>query len=287
VALKSLVLAVASIVLVAPGAGAGSTDDPAAPERTREPVRLMFMGDSLADESRLYFHALVTDSGEITVNDRLIFGGTAICDWLPQLKSAVKLFRPDVAVAEFTGNYNSDCMRNPRTGLPFEGKGLRDKYFRDANKAMRIFDRYDVTVYWVSTPPSCPGQVMSMDIVWRRVVRKWESAKLIDASQVVTKKGQCTEFLPCLKGEPCTATDPSTGEPAAIVRAPDGTHFCPGGPAAVQGVTGACSVWASGAWRFARAIAAPIVGDVLGGGGTAPPPLPSPADVLSKPSVVP
>jgi len=42
------------------------------------------------------------------------------------------------------------------------------------------------------------------------------------------------------------------------VRAPDGAHFCPTGHPAVGGVTGDCSVWSGGAWRFATAMADPI-----------------------------
>ena len=123
-------------------------------------------------------------------------------------------------------------------------------------------------------------KTMAVASVWRRIVRRWDNAKLIDAARVATDKGRCAEFLPCLDDEPCTAVDPDTGEPAAIVRAPDGTHFCPDGQPAVNGVTQACPVWASGAWRFARAIAKPIVGDVLGSPGSPPPTLPGPADLL-------
>jgi hypothetical protein len=47
-----------------------------------------------------------------------------------------------------------------------------------------------------------------------------------------------------------------------VVRAPDGAHFCPGAPAAVRGVTVACPVWSSGAWRFGNSMAAAVVGDL-------------------------
>jgi hypothetical protein len=44
-----------------------------------------------------------------------------------------------------------------------------------------------------------------------------------------------------------------------IVRAADGTHFCPAPVTVVRGVTGACPVWSSGAFRFGTAMAEPLI----------------------------
>ena len=65
--------------------------------------------------------------------------------------------------------------------------------------------------------------------------------------------------MPCLPTEPCTGGYDATGTPVNVVRAPDGGHFCAGAPAAVHGVTAACPVWSSGAWRFGNAMAAPVI----------------------------
>ena len=65
-----------------------------------------------------------------------------------------------------------------------------------------------------------------------------------------------TDVLPCLPAEPCSgsASRPSVG--VNVVRAPDGAHFCPRPDApAVEGVTGPCPVWSSGAYRFGTAMA--------------------------------
>jgi hypothetical protein len=74
----------------------------------------------------------------------------------------------------------------------------------------------------------------------------------VDAGAALTDRGRWTATLPCLPVEPCAGS-------LAIVRAPDGVHFCPGSPAAVAGRTERCSVWASGAYRYGTAMAAPVV----------------------------
>ena len=76
------------------------------------------------------------------------------------------------------------------------------------------------------------------------------------------RDGRWTETLPCLPTEPCTGGRDASGTPVNVVRAPDGAHFCPGAPAAVRGVTAACPVWSSGAWRFGNAMAAPVVAEL-------------------------
>jgi hypothetical protein len=247
-----------ALLLPSPPAQAATND----PEPTAaHPLRVLYMGDSLAVESRDYFDAVIEGSGVTAVDDSLVFGGTAICDWLDSLGSKLKSFRPDVAVVEFAGNSFTDCMQDPETGEPFRADALVDKYWKDANRAMEIFARHEVFVYWVNPPASCDRPVRPLTSVFLRITSRWERARYIDANDSVTRDGTCALFLPCLDGEPCTATDPSTGQQAAIVRAPDGLHFCPGAPSAVSGVTQLCDVWSSGAWRYANAVAAPIIHD--------------------------
>ena len=255
----SVAAAVLGLALLVPLPAQG---DSTGPEPTStHPFRVLFMGDSLAVESRDYFDAVIQDTGVTAVDDSLVFGGTAICDWLDSLGPKLKAFRPDVAVVEFAGNSFTECMQDPDTGEPFRADALVDKYWEDANKAMEIFSRHNVFVYWVNPPASCDRPVRPLTSVFLRIASRWEHARYIDANDSVTRDGTCALFLPCLDGEPCTATDPSTGEDAAIVRAPDGLHFCPGAPSAVAGVTQLCDVWSSGAWRYANAVAAPIIQD--------------------------
>jgi hypothetical protein len=50
--------------------------------------------------------------------------------------------------------------------------------------------------------------------------------------------------------------------PVNVVRAVDGTHFCPVPSDAVQAVAGDCPVWSSGAFRFGTAMADPVIRDL-------------------------
>jgi len=56
-------------------------------------------------------------------------------------------------------------------------------------------------------------------------------------------------------GAQVTGVNPASGRPASQVRSPDGVHLCP------VGNVFDCPVWSSGAWRFGRAMAAPVVRD--------------------------
>jgi hypothetical protein len=78
---------------------------------------------------------------------------------------------------------------------------------------------------------------------------------------VLDEDGRYTDTLPCLPEEPCTHTGPGPIG-TNVVRAPDGAHFCPGNVRADRGVTSTCAVWSSGAYRYARAMAAPVVHDL-------------------------
>lgn len=68
--------------------------------------------------------------------------------------------------------------------------------------------------------------------------------------------GRYAHTLPCLPGERCTGRD-ADGRPVAVVRSPHGVHFCP----VHTGRGGPCPVYSSGAVRFGRAMAAPVVRD--------------------------
>ena len=83
------------------------------------------------------------------------------------------------------------------------------------------------------------------------------SSEYVDAGAAVLDRGKWTETLLCLPNEPCTSTDVH-GAPVNVVRAPDGMHFCPTAPVAVNGVTPLCPVWSSGAFRFASAMATAV-----------------------------
>ena len=88
-----------------------------------------------------------------------------------------------------------------------------------------------------------------------------DGIRYVEAGAAVLDRGSWTKTLPCLPDEPCTGGADAAGSPVSVVRAPDGVHFCPAAPAAINGVTGDCPVWSSGAFRFGTAMAAPVIND--------------------------
>jgi hypothetical protein len=248
-------IAAVGLALIVPPASASETPGPT----KADPLRILFMGDSLAYEARYYFDFVVGYSGRANVEDSMVYGGTAICDWLEKLPLKLAQFRPDIAVVEFAGNNFTDCMRDPSTGQGYTGFPLVKKYLDDANAAMKTFKKFNVSVYWVNPPESCKTRDRPLTSVFIRMASRWSNADYLDTNSVLVPNGDCARYLPCLDGEPCTAIDPSTGQRAAVVRAPDGRHFCPDGGEAVAGVTSTCDEWSSGAYRYATAVAVPII----------------------------
>jgi hypothetical protein len=111
-------------------------------------------------------------------------------------------------------------------------------------------------VYFAGSPG--PGPAVTKPYRGGRfndLYRSLQLAHYIAAEQAVLDGGAFTETLPCVPEEPC-GPDGSN-----VVRAPDGVHFCPGSPEAVQGVTEGCAVWSSGAYRYGRAMAGPVIAD--------------------------
>jgi hypothetical protein len=165
--------------------------------------------------------------------------------------------RPDAVVIELSGNAFTPCMRDA-DGAAFTGEAFYTKYATDAGEALRIFAATRARVYFVGTPISRRAAEAHDPNAGRLNALYSEVANLagahyVDAGAAVLDHGRWTATLPCLEGEPCT------GDRVNLVRAPDGTHFCPTAGEAAQGVTGVCTVWSSGAYRFGTAMAAPVI----------------------------
>jgi hypothetical protein len=223
----------------------------------KRPVVVLY-GDSLAWESRQPFSFTLAAAGaDVKVQT---WGGTAICDFFPSMRKAAAELRPDAVVIEFIGNAFSQCMRSR---LAMAGVEPLDAYRSDAQEILRIF-RHS-RVYFVGAPVGAPGKPGefhggSLNAMYRNLAVHHQSARYIPADRSVLDHGRWTRTLPCLPREPCTGGTDSKGRAVNVVRAPDGTHFCPDGPSAEFGVTEACSVWSSGAFRYgtemSRAVAA-------------------------------
>lgn len=235
--------------------------------RPGDPAVVLLYGDSLAWEAQDHFVAAFADRPDVRVITRT-FGGTAICDWLPAMRDDAAMLAPRAVVIEFSGNAWTACMADPN-GEPLRGDAWLERYRRDISEAVEVFAPTGARVYVVGAPRRRPSGATAIDDharlhdVYRRVADADASrAEFVDAGAAVLADRRWTATLPCLPVEPCEGGVDAVGRPVNVVRAPDGTHFCPVGRDAIDGVTGLCPVWSSGAYRFGVAMARPVLADL-------------------------
>ena len=81
----------------------------------------------------------------------------------------------------------------------------------------------------------------------------------IDAGEAVEGRNQSFAWtLPCLSFEPCTGPT-IAGVRTNVIRSPDGMHFCPNRSGNAVGQVTSCDEYSSGAFRFAAAMAGPLI----------------------------
>jgi hypothetical protein len=171
---------------------------------------------------------------------------------------------PDAVVVEFSGNALTPCMR-AANGIALSGTAYFHKYAADTAEVLEIFTPGHTSVFFTGAPISRSAErahdptTAVLHAIYATLAESTPYGHYTDAGASVLVDGRWTQTLPCLPTEPCTGGHDATGTPVNVVRAPDGGHFCPGAPAAVHGVTAACPVWSSGAWRFGSAMAAPVI----------------------------
>jgi len=221
-----------------------------------ERASVVLYGDSLAWEAR---DAFVTSfAGRADVTDRT-FGGTAICDWLETMAADALGIQPGAVVVEFSGNSFTPCMFSA-DGAALRDGALIDRYRADAESVITMFVHSGTQVVFAGSPAAPPAAGRpALNDVYERLADEHDGVHYVDAGAAVLDEGRWTATLPCLAAEPCEGGVDDNGAPANAVRAPDGLHFCPAGTEALDGVTGTCSVWSSGAFRFGVAMAAPLV----------------------------
>jgi hypothetical protein len=252
--LRSVGLVALALVRVA---GMTATALPAA-AASASPVVILY-GDSLAWEAQDHFVAAVTLGTDATAIGRS-FGGTAICDYFDIMRQDAASLRPAAVVLEFSGNRFTTRMHHP------DGSGMGDgeaymKYVADVQEAVRIFTNVGTHVYLAGAPVSRPvpgsfqrGRVLNVMYSWVALVSPPGTVTYIDAGTAVQRSTEYTDELPCLPEEPC----PSGGG-SIVVRSYDGVHLCPGDDTHRDPVTKRCLVWSSGAYRYGRAMAAPVI----------------------------
>lgn len=264
--ITATVLAVVAGSLILSGFGASSTASswPHKPSATAivekpatsaahpalvEPVHEMIdlFGDSLGYQAAPYFETLLSDTGQYSVSDNT-FGGTATCDWFPQMDAAATQ-HPLAAVLVFSGNAFTRCM----DGVVVRSSEYYALYTTYTEQAIATFSAVGSHVFLVGTPidaTSLPGWDRLDNIYAQLAQADPEQVTYVDAGAAVeSPSGGFTWQLPCLSIEPtCRANGTD------IVRSPDGTHFCPDAAPASQGVTGPCNEDSPGAFRFALAM---------------------------------
>jgi len=233
---------------------ATTTTSPGTLQRSYPPQVALF-GDSLAWEAQPYYDALVNVTGETALSYDS-FGGTAICDWLSQMRDVAAKERPKAVELEFSGNALTDCMKGYAPPTP----AYYQKYRDDTIAAIAIFAPTGAHVYLVGAPITRTQSESEPD--WDRLNKQYAEiaasdpgeVTYVDAGAAVEGPGQTyTETLPCVAIEPCTG--PAVASvPSNVVRAPDGAHFCPVLHGDDQGVIGGCPVYSSGALRYADAM---------------------------------
>jgi hypothetical protein len=248
-----------------------TTTDPAIVPAT--PLAVSLYGDSLAFQAQDSFKQALTRAGPVSVQT-FTFGGTAICDWFTRMRTDAETRRPEAVVVEFSGNAFTPCMRDD-AGQPLAGASKLEKYRADAQEVIDIFSAVGAQIYLVGAPISrAEAEAQSADwnqlnSLYATIPDRRPDVTYVDAGGAVEDHGAYTDALPCLADEPCSGGTDALGRRVNVVRAPDGVHFCPNASGAVLGVTADCPVWSSGAFRYGRAMAAPVVADFLArsGGG--------------------
>jgi len=247
------VITVAVVFLVMGCSGAVPATRPAS---GRAPVQVVLFGDSLAYQAMTYFDQLIQAHATATVTD-FVFGGTAACDWLPDMRRIAPT-RPQAVVMEFSGNTFTSCMG----GCPPESSSAVSKYCVDVSAAIHLFLTVGTHVFLDGTPISY-GQSVSDDRHWNDLNRAFAAlaaryprrVTYVDAGRAVEGPGGAfTWTLPCLPTEPCTGPTVA-GVRTNVVRSPDGSHLC----LIDNGNAPGCASYSSGAFRLASAMATPVI----------------------------
>ena len=225
------------------------------------PVRVDLFGDSLAYQAEPYFNWLVQADARAKVTD-FALGGTAVCDWLPEMRRVARTGHPQIVVMEFAGNTFTSCMGGCRP----ETASAVNRYCSDVSTALGLFLAIGTRVFLAGTPIT-HRQWVTHDPHWDDLNRalavmagKYPGrVTYVDAGTAVEGVGHNFAWtLPCLFFEPCAG--PLVGGVRSItVRSPDGVHFCADQGRDGQGVVPGCKGYSSGAFRFALAMAAPVI----------------------------
>jgi hypothetical protein len=221
-------------------------------------TQIALFGDSLAWEAQPYYDELARAAGDVA-HTYDSHGGTAICDWLTQMREVQAKYHPTAVQLEFSGNNLTPCMK----GYELYSPEYYEKYRADTLSAIEIFTAGGAHVFLIGAPIT-RAQRSVPD--WQRLNMQYEEiaaadpahVTYVDAGVAIELRGhRYTDTLPCLEHEACTGPVVD-GVRSNVVRSTDGVHFCPAEEGNVSGVIGGCSVYSSGAYRYAKAMFEPL-----------------------------
>jgi hypothetical protein len=236
-----LTLAAASIVFA--GCSSGSS-----------PTQVALFGDSLSWEAQPYYDELIHTHHEVA-HTYDSYGGTAICDWFTKMREVESQFHPAAVQLEFSGNNLTPCME----GFESYTEQYYEKYRADTLTAIDIFMPGGAHVYLIGAPITRAQQYVpewqTLNLQYEEIAKADpDRVTYVDAGSAVEDPGHTyTDTLPCLAHESCMGPVVN-GVASNVVRAPDGAHFCPTEEGNEAGVIGGCSVYSSGAYRYADAM---------------------------------
>jgi len=217
------------------------------------PPRVALFGDSLGSQAGQDFSTLAQAAGGSAYVRT--YPGTALCDWLPSMPADDAAFHPSAVVIEFSGNASTPCMAGDPIGSP----QYYAKYQADTQAAIDLFRADGAEVYLVGLPydgsSSMNVNVANLNQLYASLAAANTGVDYVDAGQAVMADGSFTWTLPCLSGDPCTGPSGTN-----VVRTSDGVHFCPSANLTIEAdYFDECSVYSSGAFRFAAAMLSPVL----------------------------
>jgi uncharacterized protein YodC (DUF2158 family) len=226
------------------------SNDHTTTEGTGKGTHTYLFGDSLVFQAKDAWSDLMLKQGGYRVSAAGL-AGSSTCQWFDTMAKERDEFHPKIVAMSFSGNALAPCMKNA-DGTPLSDSEYVARYTADTRRAIETFGP-KVTFYLVGAPVSGGGDDRVSQI-YRKLAPQYPNVHFVDGGKYLTPNHHFALTLPCLAGEQVCNGPVVNGVHTNIVRSPDHAHFCPVDP----GFGKPCTVYSSGAYRFALVIAQAI-----------------------------
>lgn len=231
----------------------------------RPRYRVLLYGDSIAWQFAPYLERQLRRTGAVELRVG-VFPGTSLCDGLAASVRDAASFRPNVVVAQYVGSPFTACSTSPRYG-PFGQPAWYAQLTRDAVALARTFRAAGASSVLLDPGPVHEDSSVARDATIaaydRAVEVEGPYLRRIDPYLAVEAPGdRYVAYLSCLPRERragrCEAAGPGgAGQIRVRSPAPDSFHLCP--VSFGERRRAGCDTYASGALRYAAAIAGPLI----------------------------